>query len=93
MKKGIKRGKYGEKMIKLAVRFWTNDLPKGTDKKSAWMSGVIYLFKNESKGIRPDKIRFENVKEELMDKLFILLKRNDIKLVKRVKEEFEVINK
>ena len=92
MKKG-KRGKYGQNMIKLAIRFWTNNLPDGTDEKTAWKSGVIYLYKNELKGIKPSMARFNDIKGDFMENLFELLKKQNIKLIEVPKEQFKVINK
>ena len=84
------RGAYGKNMIKLALRFWTNDLPKGTDEKTAWNKGVIYLYANKNKGLKPDMERFDSI-EEITAKLLILLKRNDIKLIETPK--FTIVNK
>ena len=88
-----KRGPYGQNMIKLAVRFYTNDLPDGTDEKTAWKGGVIYLYKNELKNIKPDKKRFRDIRLDFMENLFELLKKNNIKLIETPKEKFKVINK
>lgn len=91
--KNKKRGKYGQNMVKLAIRFWTNNLPSGTDEKTAWKSGVIYLYKNESKGIKPDFVRFDDIKVDFLEKLFSLLNKNKIKLVEVPAERFVIVNK
>ncbi len=85
------RGKYGKNMIKLAIRFYTNDLPDTADKKTAWKGGVIYLYKNEEKGIKPAMKRFRDINRDFMPSFFELLKENDIKLVEVPK--FVVVNK
>lgn len=44
---------YGEKMIELKVRFWTNDLaPEGRVRaKEGWTRGVVRVTPNSSHGI------------------------------------------
>ena len=80
-------------MIKVGIRFWTNNLPEGTDKKTAWKSGVIYLYKNESKGIKPKMERFDDISRDFLDNLFELLNEQNIKLIEVPKEKFRVVNK
>ena len=51
-----REAKYGEKMIEVKVRFWTNDIAKGEGQikpRHAWTSGVIRMQRNESHGIIP----------------------------------------
>ena len=51
-----KEAKYGEKMIEVKVRFWTNDIAKGEGQikpKHAWTSGVIRMERNESHDVIP----------------------------------------
>lgn len=46
--------RYGEKMIEVRVRFWTNDIASGEDKvvaKNARCSGVVRMKKNSLHGI------------------------------------------
>ena len=52
-----RKPQYGEKMLELAVRFWTNDIstrPGYIVKKECWDSGVVRVKKNRSHGIRVD---------------------------------------
>jgi hypothetical protein len=47
---------YGEKMIEIKVRFWTNNLTRGQGKvrpKHAWTSGVVRIERNDSHDIVP----------------------------------------
>ena len=82
------RGPYGKNMIKLSVKFWTNNLPKEADSKTAWASGTIHLLKNELKGIKP-KMAFFNNLEEFPARLQKLLDDEGIKLVYVPKEKFK----
>jgi hypothetical protein len=89
-----KKAKWGERMIKVEIKFFTNDLPKGTkvDERTAWFKGLVKLSKNASRGIKPTKLNF-NSKAELLPKLNQLLQDNNINLVKPSKKvEFETIN-
>jgi hypothetical protein len=48
--------KYGQKMIEVKVRFWTNDIAEEDGKvlpKHAWASGTVRIDKNTSHGIGP----------------------------------------
>ncbi len=74
-------------MIKVSVKFFTDNLPKSSkvDDKTAWGVGVITLPKNTSRGIEPDLIIF-NSTEELLPKMQELLDRNSIKLVRPTKK-------
>jgi len=74
------RGPYGKNMIKFTIKFWTNNLPKNADSKTAWASGTIHLLKNEIKGIKPDMVFFNNL-EEFPKKFQGLIDKNNIKLV------------
>lgn len=84
-----KRGPYGKSMIKFTVKFWTSNLPQGTDKKTAWASGTIHLLKNELKGIKPRMTFFRNL-EEFNSKLQKLIDDEGIRLVEVPKEKFRV---
>ena len=49
-----KEAKYGQKMIEVKVRFWTNDIAEGKNKiipKHAWDKGVVRVANNKSHGI------------------------------------------
>lgn len=48
----------GKKMIRLSVRFWTNNIARGKGNvraKHAWSSGVVKLEPNAGHGIRAGK--------------------------------------
>lgn len=49
---------YGEKMIEVKVRFWTNDLAKEEGQiipKHAWCQGVVRMDNNKSHGIKAQR--------------------------------------
>lgn len=51
-----KKPKYGEKMIEVKVRFWTNEIAEKEGyiiPKHAWADGVVRIERNESHGIIP----------------------------------------
>lgn len=53
-----KKAIYGEKMIEVKVRFFTNDIANSKDNilpKHAWTNGMIRIMANDSHGIVPDK--------------------------------------
>lgn len=81
---------WGKKMIKLSVHFWTNDLPKNTDRKTAWGSGAIHVVANKGRNLEHNHIFFNNF-DEFLPKMAELLKRNNIKLI-RPPEKFEEID-
>jgi hypothetical protein len=48
--------KYGERMIEVKIRFWTNNLAKTKGKvrrKHAWAKGVVRMERNEAHRITP----------------------------------------
>jgi hypothetical protein len=50
--------KWGEKMIEVKVRFWTNNIAEEKGKirpRHAWASGVVRIDANRAHGIRPTK--------------------------------------
>lgn len=50
------KAEYGEKMIEVKIRFWTNNISGKTGKvlpKHAWTSGVVRMEGNKSHGIVP----------------------------------------
>ena len=73
------KNEYGSKMIKVALRFRTNDVPNKKE-KVAFESGTAYLYRNTSRGRKADDIGFITL-EDILPKLKGLLKRNDIKLI------------
>ena len=53
-----KDAKWGQKMIELKIRFWTDGLAEEPSKilpKHAWASGVVRIKRNEAHGIRPNE--------------------------------------
>ncbi len=49
-----KEAAYGQKMIEIKLRFWTNDIAEGENKvlpKHAWDKGVVKIAANKSHGI------------------------------------------
>ena len=50
--------KYGDKMIELTIRFWTDSIAEAEGKvrpKHAWAAGVVSMQANKSHGIAPIK--------------------------------------
>lgn len=82
-------GKWGSKMLKFTVQFWTNNLPKGTNNRTAWDSGAIHIVANKSRGIKHDHVFFNNA-EEFMTKFRELRQKHDIKLITRPEKFVEV---
>jgi hypothetical protein len=80
---------WGKKMIKLSVQFWTNDLPKGSDKKTAWESGAIHVIANKGRGLKHNHLFFRDLKE-FMPKMAELLNKNGIRLKQVPKETPDV---
>ena len=55
-----REAKYGERMIEVRVRFWTNDIAQEIGEivpKHAWTSGIVRMERNESHGIVPENPR------------------------------------
>lgn len=53
---GAQEAKYGQKMIEVRIRFWTNDIASEKGKvipKHAWSSGVVRIEPNKAHGIIP----------------------------------------
>ena len=53
-----KEAQYGQKMIEVKVRFWTNDIAEGEGKiipRHGWTSGIVRMDKNASHGIEPGR--------------------------------------
>ncbi len=61
------RATYGEKMIEVKVRFWTDDMAgKGEIvPKNAWTAGVVRIDRNDVHGIKPGKPRHFNTTMEI----------------------------
>ena len=52
-----REAKYGERMIEVKVRFWTDEIAEGEGQikpKHAWTAGVVRMHPNESHGIVPE---------------------------------------
>ncbi len=75
--------KYGEKMIEVKVRFWT-DRMASTDgyivPKHGWTAGVVRMERNESHGIDPDYPRPFNSLMEIPAVIEKVLVHHGIKL-------------
>ena len=82
-------GKWGSKMIKFSVQFWTNNLPKGTNNRTAWGSGAIHIIANKSRGLKHDNVFFNNL-DEFMPKFQELIDMHEIKLITRPEKFLEV---
>ena len=55
-----REAKYGERMIEVRIRFWTDEIAEGEGQirpKHAWTSGVVRMQRNESHGITPKNPR------------------------------------
>lgn len=75
--------KYGEKMIEVKVRFWTNDLTDSANEvipKHGWTSGVVRIERNKSHGIVPGKPVIFNSLLDLGSAIERVLKKNEIVL-------------
>lgn len=81
---------WGKKMIKVAIHFWTNNLPKGTDKKTAWAGGAIHMIANKHRSLKHNHVFFNNI-EELLPKIQELLDRNEVKIIKPP-AKYELVN-
>ncbi|MFH0949207.1 MAG: hypothetical protein V1802_01840 [Candidatus Aenigmatarchaeota archaeon] len=80
-----KKAKWGERMIKLTVQFWTNNLPEGVDNRTAWASGAIHIVAMKSRGIKHDHVFFNNL-EEFFPKMQELIDRHNVKLIEPPKK-------
>jgi len=70
----------GAKMIQFHMNLWTNNLPKGSNEKTAWASGVLHITANKPRGIKADHIHVRSM-HDFFEKLTLLLGRNNIKLL------------
>jgi len=65
--RGEKKVEHGDKVIKIEVHFWTNDIASDEKRripKVAWDSGTIHILKNEGHGIkRSEPIHFNSLSE------------------------------
>ena len=62
-----KEAKFGEKMIEVRVRFWTDSLASETGKvipRQGWCGGVVRISRNKAHGITPESpIPFNSLME------------------------------
>jgi hypothetical protein len=71
-----REAKYGEKMVQISVRFWTDQIveDKQIRPKHAWSSGVVGIARNKSHSIVPGRWKPFNSLMELgsvIEQLFI----------------------
>jgi hypothetical protein len=78
------KAKWGERMIKFTVQFWTNNLPKKASNRTAWASGAIHIVAMKSRNIKHDHIFFNSL-EEFMPKFQELMDKHKIKLIQTEK--------
>jgi hypothetical protein len=71
------KSKRNGKMIKLSVYFFTEDLPD----KTAWDMGTINVVSNKKRGLKSNKVFFNNL-DDFMPKMNKLLEKNNIKIRK-----------
>ncbi len=74
------KAKWGERMIKFTVSFFTNNLPRTADNRTAWASGAIHIVAMKSRGISHDHIFFNSM-GEFMPRFQELMDRYNIKLL------------
>ena len=72
---------WGSRMIKVEIKFWTNDIPKKFGKNTCWGHGVVTLVPNKVRGIEGELVPFNN-SQEIIPKINDLMKKNNIKMVK-----------
>jgi hypothetical protein len=65
--RGVKEIPHGDKVIKIEVHFWTDDLISNKEMripKVAWDYGTLHILKNDGHGIeRSDPIHFSSLSE------------------------------
>lgn len=78
-----KKPKYGEKMIEVKVRFWTDEMTSTEgyiEPKHAWTAGVVRIERNDSHGIIPRSPRPFNSLMEIPTVIEKVLIQHNIKL-------------
>lgn len=89
---GAIKPKYGEKMIEIKIRFWTNDIANREGHimpKHAWVSGVVRMERNDSHGINPGNPRPFNSLMDISGVIEKVLIQHEIILHKdRVMEKY-----
>lgn len=61
-----REAKWGERMIEVKVRFWTENIAVGKGRirpKHAWTAGVIRITNNKAHGITGEPIPFNSLME------------------------------
>lgn len=79
-----RKSNWGERMIKFTVQFWTNNLPRKSDNRTAWASGAIHIVAMKSRGIKHDHVFFNSM-DEFFSKFQELMDRHNIKLIQSEK--------
>ena len=75
--------KYGEKMIEVRIRFWTDDLANKDGyvvPKHGWAAGVVRMARNDSHGIVPGNPKPFNSLMEIPSTIEKVLVQHNIKL-------------
>ena len=78
-----REAKYGEKMIEVRIRFFTDKIAEGEGQirpKHAWASGVVRMQRNESHGITPKNPRPFNSLMDILGVVEKVLIQHGIKL-------------
>jgi len=78
-----REAKYGERMIEVRIRFWTDKIAEGEGQirpKHAWASGEVKMRRNESHGITPKGPRLFNSLMELPVVIEKVLIQHGVKL-------------
>lgn len=68
-----------QKMLHMGLR-WFRDEKRPLNEKVFWAVGVVYLYADKKRGIKPDMERFYGL-EDIQPAVKRLLKRNSIKLL------------
>ena len=68
-------------MLKFSVQFFTNNLPKGTNKKTAWSSGAVHILSDSVKGIKHDHEFFDLAKGDFLKKFEKLAKKHGVEFI------------
>jgi len=81
-----REAKYGEKMIEVKVRFWTDSIASEEGKiipKVCWEHGVIRMERNDAHGIIPKEPLPFNAFTEILPRIEQILKSYGIKVVRK----------
>ena len=75
--------RHGEKMIEVRVRFWTNDIANTKGHivpKNCWPAGMVYVFRNESHGIKSSRTMPFNSLDEVQNAIEQAMEDVEIKV-------------